>query len=556
MMYRLRVVLSDGRSFERDLRDGELTIGRGADCGLALGDPYLSRRHARLRVSGDAVEVQDLGSANGTLVNGKRVEGPLELSEGDVIRLSESELHLLRVAAPSPPPAPASSVAAAGGMTVLRSVSELLADPMTADSAEAAPDALRDYARRLKFLHEVHQALAGSIELDGLLRLILDGVFTHLSPEGAAILLRQGEDGEVRVAASRAADDGPGEPMVSRTLIDEVMGKQQAAIAIDAQSDSRFAEAASIVATGARSLVAAPLVDADGCMGMIVAHSRLKARTFREEDMELLASLAGAAALRVRNVALAEAAVERERLEAELKLARRLQESILPKEIPRVTGYELFGGNVPSRVVSGDYYQVALRRGGDEVVLGLADVCGKGMGASLIAATLEAVWSLTIADGGSPAQVFARANQFLYQRTPPDKFATAFLAVLDAERGALRYVNAAHNPPLLIRAGGTYEELPASGFALGMLPDSDYEETELTLAAGDALVCYTDGIVEAANPADEQFGEDRLVEVCLAAAGGPVEALEASLQRALGEFTQGVPYADDRTLVLLRRVPA
>ncbi|MGH9379250.1 MAG: SpoIIE family protein phosphatase [Thermoanaerobaculia bacterium] len=551
-MYRLRVVLPDGSGFERDVADGELIIGRGADCDLALGDPYLSRRHARLHVTGTSARIEDLGSANGTLVNGVRVEGAVELADGDVIRVSETELHVRRLPEPLRQPAVATPAGEAG-MTLLRPVRELLADPADGGAGTEAPDALRDYARRLRFLHEVHQALAGSIELDELLGLILDGVFTHLRPEGAAVLLRDDDDGDVRVAASRSAGGGGGEPMVSRTLVDEVMGKQQAAIAVDAQIDSRFAEAASIVAAGARSLVAAPLVDAGGCLGMIVAHSRLKARTFDEEDMELLASLAGAAALRVRNVALAAAAVERERLEAELKLARRLQESILPKEIPLVAGYELYGGNIPSRVVSGDYYQVTLRRDGGEIVLGLADVCGKGMGASLIAATLEAVWSLVIAEGCGPAEVFTRANQFLYRRTPPDKFATAFLAVVDVESGVLRCVNGAHNPPLLVRASGEYEELPATGFALAMIQDSEYEETEIALAPGDLLICYTDGIVEAANPADEQFGEDRLVEVCLAGAGGGLEALEASLQRAMAEFTQGVPYADDRTLVLLRR---
>lgn len=554
MMYRLKVVLPDGSGFERDLGEGEVIVGRGADCDLALGDPYLSRRHARLRVTDSSARIEDLGSANGTLVNGVRIAETVELGDGDVIRLSETELHVRRL--PEPPGPAVAAAAGEAGMTLLRPVRELLVEPEESDGESGAPDALRDYARRLKFLHEVHQALAGSIELDELLSLILDGVFTHLRPEGAAILLRRGDDGEVDVAAARSADGGDGEPMVSRTLIDEVMGKQQAAVAVDAQTDSRFAQAASIVASGARSLVAAPLVDADGCLGMIVAHSRLQRRTYREEDMELLASLAGAAALRVRNVALAAAAVERERLQAELKMARRLQESILPKEIPSVPGYELFAGNIPSRGVSGDYYQVAVRDQGTELVIGLADVCGKGMGASLIAATLEAVWSLILEEGCPPAEVFERANRFLHQRTPPDKFATAFLGTVDVESGVLRYVNGAHNPPLLIRANGSYEELPATGFALAMLPDSEYEEAELTLAPGDVLVCYTDGIVEAESPTEEQFGEDRLVEVCLAGAAGTVESLDVSLQRALTEFTQGVPYVDDRTLVLLRRSPA
>lgn len=550
-MYRLKVALPDGSGFERDVSVGDLLVGRAADCDLALADPYLSRHHARLSLTDEAARVEDLGSANGTLVNGERVEGAVVLRDGDVIRMSDTEVQVRRLARPER--AAAGRSAEQAGMTMLRPVGELLAAPADAGDEGHEPDALRDYARRLKLLHEVHQALAGSIELDELLRLILDGVFTHLRPEAAAVFLRDGEAGEVRVAASRSAAGGEAAPMISRTLVEEVMGKRQAALAIDTQADSRFAAAGSILAAGARSLVAAPLADAEGSLGMIVAHSRLHTRSFQEDDMELLASLAGAAALHIRNVALTEAAVERERLEAELKMARRLQESLLPKEIPAVVGYELFGGNVPSRGVSGDYYQVAARKNGSEIVVGLADVCGKGMGASLIAATLEAVWSLVLEEGCTPAEVFERANRFLYRRTPPDKFATAFLAVVDVETGVLRYVNGAHNPPLVIRADGRYEELPATGFALAMLPEAEYEEGEIALAPGDLLVCYTDGIVEAADPDDEQFGEDRLVEACLAGRNGSMVDLEAALQRALAEFTRGVPYGDDRTLVLLRR---
>lgn len=550
-MYRVEVALPEGGGFERELGQGEVLIGRVDDCDLALQDRYVGRHHARLKISEDSASVEDLGSANGTLVNGNLVDSEVRLSDGDVIRVGDTVIHLRRIATG----ARSESIASAqqAGVTMMRPVGELLTEPEASSARAAEPEAIRDYARRLKLLHEVHQALAGSVELDDLLTLILNGVFSHLQPEGAAILLGDGDGATVEVAASRSASGDDDDPMVSQTLISEVMGKGQVAIAVDARRDNRFAEAGSILASGARSLIAAPLVDSDGCLGMIVAHSKLQTRNFGQDDMELLASLAGAAALRIRNVALADAALKHERLEAELKLARRLQESILPKGLPEVAGYELFGGNIPSRGVSGDYYRIGVRGDGNEIVLGLADVCGKGMGASLIAATLEAVWSVVIDEGAGPAEVFSRANPFLYERTPPDKFATAFLAVVDVESGVVRYVNGAHNPPLLIRASGEYQELPATGFALAMVPDAEYEDQTVELAPNDLLVCYTDGIVEAANSDDVQFGEDRLVEVCLTSMSGAVADLDGALRQALKDFTQGVPYVDDRTLVLLRR---
>ena len=327
-----------------------------------------------------------------------------------------------------------------------------------------------------------------------------------------------------------------------------------AALVLDALTDVRFAEAPSILFSGVRSLIAAPLFGPEGTLGMIVLESRLHVRQFAEEDLELLVSLAAVAALHLRNLRLVLEAEERRRLEEELALARRIQVALLPSQLPAVAGWELYGANFPSRVVSGDYYEVVPRAGDRELVLMIADVSGKGMAASLLTASLQAFSAGPIEDGLPPDEICVRLSRLLYRRTPPEKFATALLAVLETATGLLRYTNAGHNPGIIVRAGGEAEALGATGAPLGLLPGAPYQAAATTLAPGDLLVLYTDGIAEAADPDDEEYGLTRIQQTCARHRGEPCAALAAALEKDLVAFARGVPFADDRTIVLARRL--
>lgn len=552
-MFRLRVVPKEGPPFEHHVRGGVVRIGRAPDCELTLNDAFLSRYHAQFTLSDGDLEIEDLGSSNGTYVNGDRIAQRTRIAVGDLIRLSGSQIEVAEeVEEKKAAPLPKITLdEAKGGMTLLRPIDELMAE-MDAESEAAAPaDGLRHYADRLKLLNELHKTLSRPIDLEELLGTVLDGAFEHLGPEQAVIFMRE-EDGSVQAAASRSRGGDSEAPVLSTTLVEEVMEKGQAAIAIDTQSDERFAAAKSILAAGARSLVAAPLQDSEKSLGMIVLYSNLQTRTFDEEDLELLASIASVSAMRIRNLALVEQAAEQERLESELTMARRIQESLLPTSFPEIEGLSSFGQNAASRWVSGDYFNI-LERGDDELIVALADVCGKGMPAALLTATLEAIWAALIQSGMAPEEICAHANSFLYQRTPPDRFATAFFASIDRQSGTMRYVNAGHNPPLMLRAGGALEELPATGFPFGMVPEAEYEHAEIDLAAGDMLIAFTDGIVEAMNPEGEQYQLDRLADACLRLRDKPLAEMASEMDRELVSFVDGVPFVDDRTLVLVRK---
>jgi len=554
-MFRLHIVPAHGDPFEYVLKGDAVVVGRSSTADLNLGDRFLSRQHARLFLKDDRWFVEDLGSRNGTLVNGTRIEKPQSLKAGDELRLSGSVISIGKNKLVSP--MSDSPLGDVSQHTVFRRASDLLESHSITDTADlaAAPEALRRHAEQLRLLNEVHRALGGSIELDELLELILSRAFDHLEPEEGVIFLRDDEDGYYR-AAHRSLPGNTSDHLYSKTLILEVAEKGLAALVLDVETDDRFAGAQSILSSGVQSLVAAPLLDAEGSLGMIALNSRLHKRQFQESDMELLTSLASVAALRIRNVALAEEAAERRLLEEELKLARQIQVGLIPTNLPSIAGYEMRAGNVPSRGVSGDYYEVVERSEGSEVVFMVADVSGKGIAASLLTASLEALAAGPIEVGQPPQEICTRVCRRLFVRTPPAKYATVFLVVLEPETGKLTYTNAGHNSAILVRADGSCELLASNGRPIGLLAEGDYSESETHVSQGDSLVVYTDGITEAENPEEEEYGLERLVAVCTEHKAAGVDSMAKELESDLDRFAQGTPYADDRTLMIFRRLPS
>jgi len=243
---------------------------------------------------------------------------------------------------------------------------------------------------------------------------------------------------------------------------------------------------------------------------------------------------------------------ERAREDQELRLARRIQSSFLPASLPQFPTVEIGGLNVPSRQVSGDFFDVVLA-GDSAVLIAIADVAGKGMPAALLSSMLQASLRTQAMSNAPVARILGNINELIYRRGTIEQFATFFLARLDLGLRQLSYANAGHNYPVLFRASGGRLELDRGGPMLGILESVDYEEAAVTLAVGDRLLLYTDGLTEAANNRHEMFGEERLCQL--------VESLPATLscddavRRIVDEVRRfaiaGEP-ADDMTLILLR----
>jgi sigma-B regulation protein RsbU (phosphoserine phosphatase) len=547
----LHVVPATGVPFDFEPKDEDVIVGRSSDAGIAVPDRSMSRRHARLFQEDGEWLVEDLGSRNGTLLNGRRITEPTPVGVGTALRIGSTTINVTEAAGQTP-------LTSAGiefdGHTVFRSAAELLKEPQAISSGAVSieDDVLRRYTARLKVLNEVHQSLDRAIPLEDLLELILDRAFDNLRPEEGTIFLK-GADGEYYRAATRSVKGEGSKTLYSRNLVQQVVEKGQAALVLDTTADERFNQAMSLLNAGVRSLVAAPLLDPAGALGMIVLGSTLGIRQFTEGDMELLTSLASVAAMRIRNTRLAEEAQERERLERDVALARQIQVGLLPDALPKIDGWQLYAHNIPSRGVSGDFYKIEHIDNGSCVIM-VADVSGKGIAASLLTASLEALAAGPIHDGVAPEKIFSRVSHLLFERTPPEKYATGFLASFDPSTGLVRFCNAGHNPGIVLRDGGAVEWMESTGMPLGIMPTGTYGASEVTLEAGDTVVLYTDGLTEAENPDEEEYSEERLAELCAKHRAEDLQALADVISKDQDEFVHGVPYVDDRTVVMVRRV--
>jgi serine phosphatase RsbU (regulator of sigma subunit)/predicted ester cyclase len=244
---------------------------------------------------------------------------------------------------------------------------------------------------------------------------------------------------------------------------------------------------------------------------------------------------------------------ERERIEQELLVARRIQQASLPKEVPTLEGWQIAPHYQPAREVGGDFYDFFELDDG-RVGFAVGDATGKGVPAAfMMSATCALLGGVATASGSSPGEVLERVNEAVLRRIPSNMFVTCFYAILDPKSGSLRYANAGHDLPYLHR-NGEAEELRARGMPLGLMPGMSYEEKEMALDAGDGALFYSDGLVEAHDPKGEMFGFPRLR--ALVAEHGEEESLGDLLLEALYSFVgEGWEQEDDITLLTLKRSP-
>jgi len=247
-----------------------------------------------------------------------------------------------------------------------------------------------------------------------------------------------------------------------------------------------------------------------------------------------------------RSVELGAARLEMQ--EQELERAREIQESLLPKHIPQLPGFEVATAWRPARVVGGDYFDV-LRLGEKRLGICIADVVGKGVSAALLMANVQATVRAFARDSESPAWVCSRVNSVLCGNIAAEKFVTFFYGVLDAEKRTLQYCNAGHPAPILVSAD-SIQQLPADGAVLGVFPTWEYRDSMIALSAGDRLLMFTDGITEASGSDGQEFGEEKLAALAKANSASPAGELNSRVLAQVSDFCSG-QFQDDATLLVV-----
>jgi len=540
-----------------------ITLGRSARNDLCIPDPFASRVHAEVRREGEEYFLQDLGSANGTLYNGGAVDGTVPLTAGGRIQIGETEIVFddgtyhssmgaTMITDNSSTSLPEATIALASGDRTTSGLLEAI------EGARSKPD-ISEVARvaregdLLALISKVGVTLLSSSTLEQTLEQIVSLVFEAVPADRCLLMMSDEHSDEMKVAVARLRDrvGAIGEIRVSRNVMDEVVIKGKSVLTSDAQHDPRFASG-TVVLQGVRSVLAVPLGVSEKVFGIIYADSPIAEGRFTEDHLKVLTTLASVAAIRVENARLVEARFQQERLERELQLAMEIQQRFQPTAPPVVTGYEFQGISFPCYEIGGDYYDFIQREDG-RLVIALGDVSGKGTAAALLMSSLHASIHAQTGSHDSLVDTISAVNRYLADNIPSNRFVTLFYAELDPESGALSFLNAGHNPPLIVHAAGTVEQLASGGLPLGIKANAEYREGRTTLQRGDVLVIYSDGVTEAASPSGEEFGPTRLYEVVSRNVDSSAAGIRDRIESALTKFSQGTQAADDITLVIVKR---
>jgi serine phosphatase RsbU (regulator of sigma subunit)/pSer/pThr/pTyr-binding forkhead associated (FHA) protein len=540
-----------------------VTIGRSARNDLCIPDPFASRVHAEVRREGDQYVLQDLGSANGTLYNGNPVSGPLRLTTGGRIRIGETEivfddgsaaamLGATMITDASEEPVPEATIALNSADRTTSGLLEAIEGARTQPNHDQA-EHIAGQGDLLALIGKVGVTLLASATLNETLQQIASLAFEAVPADRCLIMMRDDgtQDLKVKVAQLRDRKGEVGEIRVSRTIMEEVVSKGKSVLTADAQHDPRLMSS-TMMLQPVRSVLAVPLGVGEKVFGIIYADSPMAEGRFTEDHLKLLTTLASVAAIRVENARLLEQQMERQRLEHELQLASEIQQRFQPTAPPQISGYELQGISFPCYEIGGDYYDFINRDNGS-LIIALGDVSGKGTAAALLMSSLHAAVHAHCSASNSIVETICAVNRYLADNIPANRFVTLFFAELDPITGVLSFVNAGHNPPLIVHSGGTVENLSSGGLPLGIKPDAVFREGRTQLKNGDVLVIYSDGVSEAPNAQGEEFGVMRLQDVVARNIDASAAGIRDRIEAALTKFAQGTPASDDITLVIVKR---
>ncbi|HJQ69919.1 MAG TPA: SpoIIE family protein phosphatase [Blastocatellia bacterium] len=551
----------------------KLTIGRSSRNDICIGDPFASRLHAELRSEGDRVLLVDMGSANGTYLNGQRVNGTVKLEVGDLVRIGETEIEYASgdqgmlsgatvfLSGPAAAALPADTITSPISN---RSTSDLLSSiqsgaisgEMRLSSGQRAVLAPEAAAGRdlLGIVSQVGIALLPRTSLEDTLRMTIDLVFQAIPAERGFLFLKEGDDLNCKIArgASRDAMPTASQVQISRSITNRVLSEGASILTSDAMHDPRFQSQNSVVLSQIRSVMAVPLFSGEETFGMIYVDNPFNNR-FTEEDLKVLTTIASVASIKIEHERLLEERLEKRRMEEELKVASEIQMRLQPVAPPKLAGWDMTGVSFPCREIGGDYYDFIPRSKDNRLVVAVGDVSGKGTGAALLMSSLHAAVRAQSQTVSSISEVMSEINRYIYENSPPNKYLTLFYGELDPDTGALMYSNGGHNTPMLVRPTGEIVKLDRGGLPIGLMQDATYQEDVVGFQPGDVLVIYSDGITESVNEQDEEFGETRLIEVVRHNINRSVSGIRDRIDESLSRFVGTTAPVDDMTLMIIKR---
>jgi len=546
-----------GRRYK--LSDGEYVIGRRSDCQIFVPDMRVSRQHARLWRDGELWTLEDLGSNNGTFINGNRLQSATQIRHDDEIMIANNRIRVeARDVTVEPPPEPSAvTIVDSAASSIIRSRVDTDSGRMAMVSSGlisvADQRAIRLIERKLDALTQILHATAASDTPEALLQKVVDALL-DLFPqaEDVGVLVEDERSGELRVQCQKhrtssldpKTDDLKatygGDLRVPGTIIQHVVSDRRGVL-LGEHSDEND--------EGVGTRMGAPLIYHGAHYGVVYVES--KQVGFRQEDVDLLQAIATQAGLAIHAARVASQLSRREKLERDLRVARQIQRSLLPANVPQVVGLDFAVHYEPAYQIGGDFYDFIWH---DPSHLGLAvgDVAGKAISAALYMARLTSELRSRAAIARTPARLLRRVNQEMAQLGDDGMFATLVYCIYDLENRSLVFTNAGHCVPLLRRGDRVFplQAERAHTPPLGVTPELEAGEARVQLHSGDMLIMVSDGILEARDARGNEYGLSRLSRRIRTARGRTEDIIKAILAD-IDNHAVAQSQSDDMTILAM-----
>jgi len=517
-------------------------IGRQAGNQLVLRDNRASRVHARIVEENGQYVIEDLNSRHGVYVNGERVQ-KRQLANSDRIDFGFQDSYKLIFTLEE---------------DEIYRIIEQISTPRPAIPAGAS-------LVKLRALVEVARALQSSLSTEDVLTAVVDAALSVTSAERGFLLLRQGEELDVAVARDHSgAPLGATDLRVPMSVINRALRTRRELLYMnfDPLEQQGIRPEMSVADLELRSVICVPLIrirsgsvqetvmsSINDTVGLLYMDSRESAADLSAGNREILQTLALEASTLLENARLLQEEREKQRMEEELDVAREIQRSLLPNCMPTEGWFRAAGSSIASRQVGGDYFDMC-PLGPDQWAGMVADVSGKGVSSALLASVLQGAFLFAAESAVPIEEMMSRINHFLSDRTKGEKYATMFYCTV-ARNGVLRWANAGHPKPLVVRKQGELIPLTPTGMPLGMLPMAEYLAQEIQLEPGDKVVMYSDGFSEAENEEGRFFDKNGMLDAVRATAHQGGTEMHAALLKRFENYTEGTVLADDVTLVVI-----
>ncbi len=516
----------DGKNHPLRLEDGEHTVGRSGDSAVKVPVARVSKAHAILRVSDGRLYVRDLGSTNGTELNGTRVGADeVEVGSGSLLSFAGT---LLRWSMDMPI-----------SQTFVRpnQVTTRLRYNMSEGYSAAARDRIVDMSSGM------FELLASGSDAETVGEAACRFVANWVQADRVVLLEDRGEATSVEIRSRWTKEGDSDAPLqLSTTVVGRVLSQRESILVANPLEDPNLIDQHSILTLNLRSAMAAPLFDNERVRGILYVDTASPEIQYGQADLEVLTATANAVAVKLRNISF----------ESEMRTAANIQRAMLPDTIEPPAGYELEPYQVMCRAVGGDLYQCLPRVNG-KYLFALGDVSGKGMTAALAMGAATVLIGMLAEIEGDLLELTKHLHNQLFRSLTPEQFVTLFLAELDADTGDIRYVNAGHEPPIIVRADGTLDQLESTGLPVGMIEDFMLEAGEARIEPGDLLAIFSDGVPEATTDGERFLGMDPVQDILTTYSDEPLSEIRSRIVSVVDKYLAGEPNSDDVTLLLMRR---